>query len=205
MVCRWGVFWRGRRAHMTLQGHHMGFGMIWVSLVIRLVSLHSVMHTMYVQCAIQSSTCDTVWEVWQICTECHVPHNVGRLIVSNYVPVSINNWWEDALAMKAFISCIQNIFQFSLLYAADKGLCGQNVLQSVVDWYCYVIPHNQFAYIEERSNEPLQHYACATQCMQNGSTGEAVAWWGLSGINMNACNEMNCQKCAEACVCEAPC
>ena len=27
-----------------------------------------------------------------------------------------------------------------------EGLCGQNVLQSVLNWYCYVIAHNQFAY-----------------------------------------------------------
>ena len=46
----------------------------------------------------------------------------------------------------------------SVLYAADEGLHGQNILQLVVDWLCYVFAHNQFAYIEERSNEPLlQH------------------------------------------------
>ena len=53
-----------------------------------------------------------------------------------------------------FVSCVHNV-----LYAADKGLRGRNVLQSVDNRYCYVIAHNQFAYIEERSNEPLRHYA----------------------------------------------
>ena len=45
----------------------------------------------------------------------------------------------------------------TVLYAADEGLCGQNVLQSVVNRYCYVIARNQFVYIEEHSNEPLRH------------------------------------------------
>ena len=31
------------------------------------------------------------------------------------------------------------------LYAADEGIHGWNVLQSVVDWCCYAIAHNQFA------------------------------------------------------------
>ena len=30
-----------------------------------------------------------------------------------------------------------------------------NVLQLVVDLFCYIFAHNQFTYIEERSNEPL--------------------------------------------------
>ena len=34
-----------------------------------------------------------------------------------------------------------------VLYAADKGLRGRNILQLVVDWFCYVFAHNQFAYI----------------------------------------------------------
>ena len=34
----------------------------------------------------------------------------------------------------------------SVLYAADKGLRGRNILQSVVDWYCYAFAHNQFAF-----------------------------------------------------------
>ena len=42
---------------------------------------------------------------------------------------------------QAFVSCVQN----SVLYAADKGLHGWNVLQLVVDWFCYVFAHNQFA------------------------------------------------------------
>ena len=50
--------------------------------------------------------------------------NVGELIVSNYVAVSINNSLQNISAMKAFVSS---------LYAADKGLRGRNVLQSVVD------------------------------------------------------------------------
>ena len=34
----------------------------------------------------------------------------------------------------------------SVLYTADEGLRGRNVLQLVVDWFCYVFAHNQFAY-----------------------------------------------------------
>ena len=41
---------------------------------------------------------------------------------------------------------VSHCVSFSL-YAANEGLHGQNVLQSVVDWYCYVIAHNLFAYI----------------------------------------------------------
>ena len=53
---------------------------------------------------------------------------------------------------------------------AEEDLCGQNILQSVVNWYCYVIAHNQFTYIEECSNEPLRHYclcmfACWSVCL----------------------------------------
>ena len=33
---------------------------------------------------------------------------VDELIVSKYVAESINNWLQDALAMKAFVSCVQN-------------------------------------------------------------------------------------------------
>ena len=32
-----------------------------------------------------------------------------------------------------------------------------NVTVPVAVWYCYVIAHNQFTYIEERNNEPLWH------------------------------------------------
>ena len=44
----------------------------------------------------------------------------------NYVAVSINNWLQDVSD------------------AADKDLRGRNILQSDVDWYCYIIAHNQF-------------------------------------------------------------
>ena len=71
---------------------------------------------------------------------------VGELIMSNYVAVSINNWLQDVSATKAFISCVQN------------------VLQSVFNWYCYVIAHNQFAYIEECSNELLWHCGFTIYC-----------------------------------------
>ena len=42
----------------------------------------------------------------------------------------------------------------TVLYGADEGLHGRNILLLVVDTD-YVIAHNQFTYIEERSNEPL--------------------------------------------------
>ena len=34
-----------------------------------------------------------------------------------------------------------------VLYAADEDLRGRNIMQLVVDWFCYVFAHNQFAYI----------------------------------------------------------
>ena len=34
-----------------------------------------------------------------------------------------------------------------IVNTVDEGLHGGNIPQSVVDWYCYVIAHNQFAYI----------------------------------------------------------
>ena len=34
-----------------------------------------------------------------------------------------------------------------IVNTADEGLHGGNIPQSIVDWYCYVIAHNQFAYI----------------------------------------------------------
>ena len=40
------------------------------------------------------------------------------------------------------VCCIQTI-----LYAADEGLLDGNIVQSVVNWYCYIIAHNQFAYM----------------------------------------------------------
>ena len=42
-----------------------------------------------------------------------------------------------------------------------KHLETWNILQSVVDWYCYVTAPNQFAYFEECSNDPLRHYSKA--------------------------------------------
>ena len=38
------------------------------------------------------------------------------------------------------------VFQF--LYADDKGLRGRNILQLVVDRFCYIFAHNQFTYTE---------------------------------------------------------
>ena len=35
--------------------------------------------------------------------------NVSELIMSNYVAVSINNWLQEVSAMKAFVSCVQNL------------------------------------------------------------------------------------------------
>ena len=56
-------------------------------------------------------------------------HQCRQIDVCNYVVVSINNWLQDVSATSA----------------AYKNSC-RNVQQSVVDWYCYVSAHNQFAY-----------------------------------------------------------
>ena len=72
---------------------------------------------------------------------------------------------QDISATKAFISCVQNYF---LVYAASFAVqfCTQltkafmaemSYNQLLIDTATYIIAHNQFAYIEERSNEPLQH------------------------------------------------
>ena len=86
---------------------------------------------------------------------------VGELIVSKFVVVSINNWLQDVSATKAFVSCVQtenhatyayeHMDLYTVLYTADEGLHGRNVLQSVVNWYCYEIAHNQFAYVHWRA------------------------------------------------------
>ena len=39
--------------------------------------------------------------------------NVGELIVSNYVAVSVNNWLQDVSATKAFVSCVQKLDIYS--------------------------------------------------------------------------------------------
>ena len=39
---------------------------------------------------------------------------------------------------------------YNNLYAADEGLRGRNVLQSVVNWYYCVIAHKQFSYAHQR-------------------------------------------------------
>ena len=57
---------------------------------------------------------------------------------------------------------LHQLLQNSSLYPADEWLCGHKVLQAVVNWYWCVIAHNQFAYNEERSNEPLWHYTVRT-------------------------------------------
>ena len=43
---------------------------------------------------------------WAVCVY-DMDEKVGKLIVSNYVAASINNWLQDVLATKAFISCVQ--------------------------------------------------------------------------------------------------
>ena len=115
------------------------------------------------------------------------PQNEGQLIVSNYVAVSINNWLQDVsatyiglrqLRTKLVYSCqrpsaaaldqqhsevteqalVRDWLATPETLTAVKGLCGHSVLQSVVNWYCYVIARNQLAYIEECSSDPLQHY-----------------------------------------------
>ena len=81
---------------------------------------------------------------------------------------------------------LTNQWDLSFLYAADECLRSRNVLQSVVDWYRHVIAHNQYAYIEEHSNESQQR--CPQGCLDthiwqrmcllhlwcNGYEGDAV-------------------------------
>ena len=56
---------------------------------------------------------------------------------------------------------VSNCESFSL-YAADESLCGRNILQSVVNWYtyCYLIVHDQFAYIKANLQNILLDNVC---------------------------------------------
>ena len=75
-----------------------------------------------------------------------MPFNVGKLILSNYVAVSINKmFWPWRPSSAAYKTACKTVYK-TVLYAADKGLHGQNILQSVFDRYCYVIAPDQFAY-----------------------------------------------------------
>ena len=61
-------------------------------------------------------------------------------LVYSTCPRSIHFWHKS--------TCTCTHMQLDpVLHAADECLCGRNILQSVVNWYCYVITHNQFAYI----------------------------------------------------------
>ena len=60
--------------------------------------------------------------------------NVDELIVNKYVAESINNWLQNVLATKAFVSCEQNV-----LHTVDKGLCGQTSCnQMLIDTATYL-------------------------------------------------------------------
>ena len=77
--------------------------------------------------------------------------NEGEFIVSiNYIAASINNrllmFQPRRLSSAAYTQNVDT---------ADESLHGWNVLQSVVNWYCYVVAHNQLSYIEECSNASL--------------------------------------------------
>ena len=49
------------------------------------------------------------------------------------VTESITNWLQDVLA-----NCVQNMTYMSFVHSWQKGLRGQNVLQSVCYWFCYI-------------------------------------------------------------------
>ena len=53
---------------------------------------------------------------------------------------------------KAFVSCIQFCMQLTKAFAAETS-CNQ-----LIDWFCHVSAQDQFAFTEQRSNEPLRHY-----------------------------------------------
>ena len=95
----------------------------------------------------------TFWSCLYNDIEAHCyAHQCRQIDVCNYVAVSDNNWLQDVSATSA----------------AYKISC-RNVLQSVVDWYCYVSVHNQFAYAyiilvtKRKGNLPLYKQ---TNCWQ---------------------------------------
>ena len=63
-----------------------------------------------------------------------------------YVLLSLRHMWWCYIGPIIELNWIElNIHRQT--YAAEEGLRGRNVLQSVVNWYCYVTAHNQFAYL----------------------------------------------------------
>ena len=79
----------------------------------------------------------------------------------NYLILLYNSQWEqiDCEQLRSSINfwpCRPSSAVYKISYAADEGLHVWNILHSVVNWHCYVTAHNQFAHIEECSNEPLQ-------------------------------------------------
>ena len=43
-------------------------------------------------------------------------------------------------------------------HSSAKAYVAEMSYDQLIDRFCHVIVHNLFAYIEERSNEPLRHY-----------------------------------------------
>ena len=77
-------------------------------------ALHATMHVLEVVWCVRGPPPKPVCAYLHTCMhDSYRIVHVGKLIVSKYVAESINNWLQDALAMKAFINCIQMFFVHS--------------------------------------------------------------------------------------------
>ena len=54
--------------------------------------------------------------------------------------------WSPSIDF-SYISRSHTVY-LSVLYSADEGLRGRNVLQLIVDYFCYVFAHYQFAHYQ---------------------------------------------------------
>ena len=100
---------------------------------------------------------------------------IHRGVYSEYQALSLTtntNHWHESI-------CTCTHMQLdSVLHAADEGLCGRNILQSVVNWYCYVIVQDQFVYI---------HILCALRDTLH-HTHKHVEWAIHSYTTVYICN-----------------
>ena len=67
---------------------------------------------------------------------------VGKLIVSKYVAESINNWLQDVLAMKAFVSCILNSMQLNCMQLTKAFVVEMSCNQLSIDSATYFLTIN---------------------------------------------------------------
>ena len=105
--------------------------------------------------------------------ECKELHK-GKLIVSRYLAESINELIAGRFGligihqlMKAYeaeTSCNQSLIRqidceqiCSRINQSINWLQAETPCNQLIDWFCYISAHDEFAFIKQHSNEPLQH------------------------------------------------